>query len=66
MKLNKTSKQFFVTVFLTIFIFSIILFEACSPPCYKKFKHVNCRLDELNSKIDSLNAKIDSLEVNKK
>ena len=63
MKTNKTKATFIISLFVSILFFSIILLEACSPPCYRKFDGVNHKLEKLNAKIDSLSVKVDSLKV---
>ena len=55
-------RRIILSILITLFLFSFFVIQACSPPCYRKFKCVNCKLDKLEAKIDSLNMKLDSTD----
>ncbi len=63
---HKKYLPYLLTVILPgIGLFTLVIAQACAPPCFKKFDQINFELQRMNAKMDTLNAKVDSLGAEK-
>lgn len=59
--LSVRGRRIVMSLLITLLLFSFFVIQACSPPCYRKFKCIDCKLNKMEAKIDSLNMKMESI-----